>query len=101
LRERVTIEAPARVDDGAGGAALTWSEVATVQAEVAAGAGREVAAGERLEARQRLTVTIRHRADVTAAMRLVWRDEPFNIKAVRDPDGRRRWLQIHAEGGGV
>lgn len=101
LRERITIEAPTRTGDGTGGAALTWAALATVWAEVTTKSGAEVAAGERMEARARLTIRLRYRDDVTSAMRIVWRGAQLNIRAVRDPDGARRWLIIEAEGGGA
>lgn len=101
LRQRVTLEAPLRTPDGAGGAEIGWSEVATLWAAVEMPGGGEVAAGERLEARTRLRVTIRFRADVTAAMRLVWRGEALNIRAVADRDGRRRFLTLDCEAGGA
>jgi SPP1 family predicted phage head-tail adaptor len=101
LRERVTLEAPLRVPDGAGGADIGWSEVATLWARVETRGGGEVPAGERLEARRRLEVTIRFRADVTPAMRLVWRGAVLDIRAVADSDGRRRFLTLDCVEGGA
>ncbi|MCE9650578.1 MAG: phage head closure protein [Parvibaculum sp.] len=99
LRERVTIEAPSRNADGAGGADIEWTPLATVWAEVADQGGNEQVLGERTEARARHRVTMRHRGDVTAEMRLVWRGRTLDIRALRDPDGRRQWLAIDTEGG--
>lgn len=99
LRERVTIETPTRVGDGTGGESVSWSALATVWADVAALSGSEVTLGERDEARGRFTVTMRYRDDVSAEMRLVWRGKILNIRALRDPDGHRRWLAVGAEGG--
>lgn len=99
LRERVTIERPVRTPDGAGGADVTWEALATVWAEVVALGGTEAALGERMEARAPHRVTIRFRDDVTAEMRLAWRGGALAIRGLRDPDGRRRWLAINAEGG--
>jgi SPP1 family predicted phage head-tail adaptor len=99
LRERVTVEAPSRNADGAGGADIAWSPLATVWAEVAALGGNEQTLGERTEARARHRVTIRYCADVTTEMRLVWRGRTLDIRALRDPDGKRQWLWIDAEGG--
>tara|TARA_R110002110_G_scaffold24174_8_gene90974 strand:+ start:1301 stop:1624 length:324 start_codon:yes stop_codon:yes gene_type:complete len=99
LRERVTIEVPTRVSDGTGGESVSWSALGTVWAEVLSLSGSEVTQAERDEARGRFTVTMRHRDDVSADMRLVWRGQVLNIRGLRDPDGRRRWLAVSAEGG--
>lgn len=101
LRERVILEVPTRVSDGTGGATLTWSALATLWAEVTTKSGAEVAEGERMAAHRRFVIRLRHRADVTSAMRLIWRGETLNIRNARDPDGARRWLLIEAEGGGA
>ncbi len=101
MRERITIQTPTRTGDGTGGAALTWSALATLWAEVTTKSGAEVAQGERMEARARLTLRLRYRDDVTSVMRIVWRGDVFNIRGLRDPDGARRWLVIEAEGGGA
>tara|TARA_R110000868_G_scaffold244926_2_gene501394 strand:+ start:4911 stop:5234 length:324 start_codon:yes stop_codon:yes gene_type:complete len=99
LRERVMIERPVRVGDGTGGESVSWTELGEVWAEVASLAGSEVTQAERDEARGSYTVTMRHRDDVNADMRLVWRGKTLNIRSLRDPDGRRRWLVVSAEGG--
>lgn len=101
LRERIALQVPTRTGDGTGGATLTWSALATVWAEVTTTSGAEVATGERMEGRARLMIRLRYRADVTSAMRLIWRGETLNIRNARDPDGARRWLIIEAEGGGA
>lgn len=99
LRERVTIEAPQRTSDGTGGETVSWTVLATLWAEVRALSGAEVTQAERAEARAPCNVTIRFRDDVTTRMRLVWRGEVMNIRALRDPDGKRHWLVMRAEGG--
>ncbi|MBX3492411.1 MAG: phage head closure protein [Parvibaculum sp.] len=100
MRERVTLQAPVRTPDGAGGADVTWNDVATVWASVMALSGRERPAGERMEARRRLQVLIRYRSDVTAAMRLVWQGRALDIRTMCDIDGKRHMLLIDCEEGG-
>ncbi len=97
LRERVTIETPTRTPDGAGGAAVGWSVLATVAAEVISFKGATLVAGEREEAREPYRVVIRYRDDVTAEMRLRWRGRVLDISSRHDPDGQRRWLAIDCE----
>ena len=97
MRERVTLQAPVRTPDGAGGADIAWDAGATVWAKVEARGGDERAAGERLAARARLRVTIRYRAGVTAEMRLLWNGRALGITGLRDPDGRKRFLVLDCE----
>lgn len=97
MRERVTLQSPLRTGDGAGGSVVTWTEAATVWAKVEMPAGGEAALAERLEAQARLRLTLRHRDDVTTEMRASWRGRAFNIRALRDKDGRRRFLIIDCE----
>jgi len=97
LRERVTIETPTRTADGAGGAAVGWSMLATVAAEVISFKGATLVAGEREEAREPYRVVMRYRDDVTAEMRLRWRGLVLDISSRHDPDGQRRWLVIDCE----
>ncbi len=97
LRERVTIEAPQRAGDGAGGWTIAWSRVATVWADVISFKGTELAEADRLEAREPFRVVIHHRGDVKSDMRLTWRGRVLDIRGAFDPDGRRRWLAIDCE----
>lgn len=100
MRERVTLQVPVRTPDGAGGADVTWNDVATVWASVMALSGRERPAGERMEARRRLQVLIRYRSDVTAAKRLLWQGRVLDIRTMCDIDGKRHTLMIDCEEGG-
>lgn len=100
LRERVTLQAPVRTPDGAGGADVTWSDVATVWASVMALSGRERPAGERMEARRIVQVLIRYRSDVTATKRLLWQGRVLDIRTMCDIDGKRHTLMIDCEEGG-
>lgn len=100
MRERATLQAPVRTPDGAGGADVSWSDVATVWASVMVLSGRERPAGERMEARRRLQVLIRYRSDVTPDMRLMWQGRVLDIRTLCDIDGKRHMLLIDCEEGG-
>jgi len=97
MRERVTLQSPARAADGAGGADVSWTDVATIWAQVEEGAGGERLAGERLAARAALTLTLRYRVGITTEMRVLWSGRVLNIRAVRDADGRKRFLTLECE----
>lgn len=92
LRRRVTIEQPLLTTADGGGQTVAWSPVATVFAEVRASTGREQLTADALTGTVTHKIRMRHRADVTADMRITWNGRIFNIRAVLDPDDRRRWL---------
>lgn len=98
LRERIAIERPVRTPDGAGGHAASWTEHASLWAEVISLKGTELMLGERGEAREIYRIVVRYRADVTNGMRIRWRGRVLAIRAALDPDGERRWLAMDAEG---
>lgn len=92
LRCRLVIENPQRVSDGAGGADVSWVEVATVWANVQpVSAGETRSVGQRAE---KIThrITLRYRSDVTAAMRLIGMGRVFEIEAVVNEAERDQWL---------
>lgn len=92
LRERVTIQQQSITRDASGEELITWSDVATVWAQVLPGASSErfqAAAGQRV-AEVSHTVRIRFRAGITPKMRLVWETRVLEILSIVDPDGRRR-----------
>jgi SPP1 family predicted phage head-tail adaptor len=92
LRHRLRLEAPSRSAAAGGGADITWQFVADVWAEVTQREGRELVVADGLAARQTYEVRTRYRADVAADMRFVSAGRALDIRSVRDPDGRRRWL---------
>ena len=82
--QRLTLESPSRAPDGGGGAIVTWQTVGDVWASV-----RPISGDERLRADQvagRIThaVVIRHRTDVTPAMRFRSGARVLEIVAVLD-----------------
>ncbi len=96
LRQRLLLEAPADVPDGAGGHTRNWALVAAVWGEV-----RPVRATEQVQADARRAeathrITIRHRDDVRADMRFTQGARVFRITGMTDPDGRRAWLVCQA-----
>ncbi|MDX5493311.1 MAG: phage head closure protein [Alphaproteobacteria bacterium] len=97
MRERIALQSPLLVADGAGGADIEWTEGETVWAKVEALGGDERMNGERLAARARLRLTIRHREGVTTAMRVFWKARALDIRSLRDPDGRKHLLILDCE----
>lgn len=97
FRHRVVLERPVRESDGGGGAAQSWEPVANLWAIITERSGKEAVQTARLSGRRNLDVTIRYRADVAAQMRFRFGDRLFDIRAVLDEDGRRRFLTCGCE----
>ncbi len=102
LRHRLIVQAERAIDDGGGGLSDPWADpviVATVWGKV-----EPLSGGERLHAAQiqdRLShrIVIRHRAGITAAMRVVFGVRAFNIRAVIDLGERGRFLELLCDEG--
>jgi SPP1 family predicted phage head-tail adaptor len=92
LRHRVKLLEPVESDDGAGGRTVTWNVRDTAWAEVVPVRGDEREWGEAKTPETLYRVTLRHRADLTREMRLGFDGRVLEIRALADPDGRRRWL---------
>lgn len=97
LRHRVVIEVPVRTPTDGGAAIETWLPLAEVSAEIVPLRGQEVFEGDRLLGRDLFDVRMRHRDDITTAMRIVFETRIFDIRHVRDPDMRGRWLVLVCE----
>jgi len=103
LRHTVTLQRETRAPDGGGGYLHEWENVATVRASVepltAKDRRLEALHGRQLASATTHKVTTRYRAGVTAAMRVVFRGRPLNIRAVVDLGERNRWLVLLCEEG--
>lgn len=99
LRKRVTIAQESRTPDDRGGYVLGWTTVCTVSGEIADLSARERLAAQQLESDIAVAITIRYRTGITAAMRATADSVHYNIRGVRDPDGRRRMLILDCERG--
>ncbi|MFA5120004.1 phage head closure protein [Zavarzinia sp.] len=98
LRERVTFQRPEIGDDGAGGGALSWADVATVWAAVEATTGSEPVAADARQAQVTWRITIRARAALSTDWRLLWRGMALDILAVL-PAPRRDLVTLLARSG--
>lgn len=95
LRERVTIQQRAEALDAIGENTGGWVDLATVWASAEPLSGNEYFAAGQQQQTVDVRFRIRYRADVTGAMRVVWRGEPHDI--VGPPinvEGRREYLEL-------
>lgn len=99
LDQRVTLQQATRTADGLGGYVKGWSDVATLWARVEPLAGRERDMAQQVESPRDYRVTIRRRADVTTAHRLLWQGNALNIRFVADEGARALYLALDCERG--
>ena len=97
LRHRLTLETPVETADLAGGVVRSFTPLATLWAAIEPVSDQLALVAD---ARLRLAthrITIRWRADITAAQRLTLGSRIFVLLAVRDPEARRQRLVLTVE----
>ena len=99
LSQRITLQQRALAQDPTGGQLATWSDVATVWAEVTPLSGRELIAAQAVASETSHQITIRWQpafADpqTVAALRVVMNGRCFNINASINEDERNRTLML-------
>ena len=101
MRQRVTIQQATETADTAGGTTRSWSDVATVWAEVLPlGGGRiERLFANQLQAEASHRITIRYRSGVTTAMRISYAGRVFNIRSVTNVNEAGVLLELLVEEG--
>lgn len=100
LDRRVTIQSASTAADAAGQPIETWSDFAAdVPAEYLPVSGSEQFEAQQQLARAVARFRVRHRADLTRRMRLVFEGGNWNIRHLEEDRryGRRQYLVITAE----
>lgn len=102
LRDRVTFQRATRTPDGAGGAALAWTDEVTVWGGFRPQRGRETLEVGRLESAVAGVLTVRSSPDtreITAADRVQIDGESYQIRTITNPDRRNKMLEFVVERG--
>lgn len=100
MTHRVTLQSPSASVDVLGQRVETWTDVATVWAQVQPLRGREFFAAGAINSEASVKIRIWHRSDVTGAMRVLWRGVPHAIVAPPiDVEGARRALELMCSAG--
>jgi SPP1 family predicted phage head-tail adaptor len=94
LRHRVTIETPIETQDPMGAVVQTWELFLRPAAALEAISSREFFGSDRIEADVDHRLQLRYHDGLTPKMRVLLGSRTFEIKAVRDLDGRRRELEL-------
>ena len=101
LDRRITIQVKTVTPDATGQRIESWSDLATVWAEVKPLGGREFFAARQISAEQTTRFRIRYRADITREMRLIYPvpdGDTYDIQSAEEDRrfGRREALLITA-----
>jgi SPP1 family predicted phage head-tail adaptor len=86
LNRRVTIEQQSTTQDEYGQPVETWTEVATVWADIRDITGKEFVSAQATQNPVQTKITIRYRAGILPAMRVVHGSDTYNIEAVLGQD---------------
>ncbi len=97
LRERLALEKPVSVSDGAGGVTTTWTLTATLWAHMAPSGGNESQIADHLDGVVTHTVTMRYRDDIRNGDRLRLGPRIFRVLAAHDADETGRFLICRVE----
>ncbi len=98
LTERVTLQQRSASVDALGQQSTSWTDVATVWAEVKPLSARDFQAAEQTQASSSIRVHIRNRAGVVATMRIQWDGRPWDIVGEPLPVDHT-WLRFDATSG--
>lgn len=97
MNKRVKIQSAGRTSDGAGGATVAWTDVATVWAAVEPLTGKEPYIAQQLQGQVTHKVTVRYRTGITPAQRVLYGTRVFDVEAVVDPKERHSVLILACE----
>ena len=97
LLNQVSLLAPVRSPDGAGGATLTYALEAQVWADIRTNAGQSRQDADRLSGHLTHLVWIRYRPGLTPDHRFQFGARIFLIRSVLDHDGRHHFLECACE----
>lgn len=90
LNRLVTLQKRTATQDAAGQPVETWSDIATVRADIRYLSGLEMLRGGASQPEAKVSIRVRYREDLTSAQRLVAGNTTYHIAAVLpDAHGRR------------
>lgn len=97
MRERVTLQAPADVRSLTGEATLSWTDEATVWADVQGLSARDLFQAQQANVIATHRMIIRFRASVTSQYRVVWRGKTMEVASVSEQENRSKMTLLVRE----
>jgi SPP1 family predicted phage head-tail adaptor len=99
LRNKIQIQRLLKTPDGSGGWTKTWIPLGSTWAYIRATGASEQFSQDRLNGVVRYKATIRYKADLTVADRVVFEGKNYQIRAVVDIEFRKKWMELDLESG--
>lgn len=100
LNKRITFESQVKIDDGGGGFNLSWEALednSEVYASIVSLSSNEIFTFLKREIKASHKIIIRYRDDISADMRIIYGENIYSIKSLRDAQGLGRYLEIIAD----
>jgi len=97
FRKRIDILSQTRIDDGAGGASLSWAPIEAAWAGVERLASTRDFAGDRRTQVRRIAATIRWRASAMPGRRIRLEARDYEIMSVESLDDKERRVVLVCE----
>ena len=99
MREPVEFQSQVLTDIGGGAQDISYTSRCNVRGYMRTTTGSERVHGDRLDAIQRLFVTIRYRSDILARDRAIIRGKAYQVRYINNKEFRDKFLEIELEGG--
>lgn len=93
----VKLQALSSGEDAIGGQSTSWSDVATIWADIRYLSGLEAVKAGSEVSKASASARIRYRTDVKASMRLLHEGKAYEIKAVLPDVGKKRHVDLLCE----
>ncbi|MCF6199471.1 MAG: phage head closure protein [Hyphomicrobiaceae bacterium] len=97
LRHRISLESMTKTDDGGGGVAIIWEEIAPLWVAIKPLSGRERLGAGQYASRLTHEITLRYRTLALPEMRFRKGNRIFEITAVINVDEKSQWLRALCE----
>ncbi len=98
LRNKVVIQEPKEIVNSTGEVTQSWQDVDRVWCSVEPLRGAEFFAAAQTQGQADYKIIMRHRADLTPKMRLLFNNQPLDIEAVINVESRNRMIEIMCRG---
>lgn len=94
LRHRIQFQEEQQTADGGGGFTLQWVTVGTYWAHIRPASGNETLQASRLEHVISHTATMRYTANISQAMRVLFRGGYYNVVSILNTDYRNKDMTV-------